>query len=448
MGARAVAGAIAIAVISACVLARAETVELDSIAEPRPIVGFRAQGDTKLTDRTLSYLARIRIGDRVSASDIPEIVQALISSELFETVDVTLEDAPGDPAGVIVVATLDDKHSWIVAPTLYFLAGARAFGVGFAENNLFGRNQKLLLYGQYGSQESLLFGTFLDPSVRGSRLRWRFDIYGYRRSYSEYANPVDEPANHDIYRTTTTSYLGGGILVGWTFDWWLFGDLRVRGARLSFDDPHAPDGSPLPPPQDDGFDVSQQLYITADARQRYFGVTWGPYAQLLLDAAIPGLDEYGYQIALLRAYYSWRFFEAHQLELRTILHVGRNLPYHEELSLGGAVDLRGYAVGRYRGDLRTLFRAEYSVPIAKWRSLAFRALGFWDTGYVGYYHQRDDRDYVPGHENGTGWWRNDVGAGFRIYLKAIVLPLLGVDVAYGIEGERTEVYFQAGLTDF
>lgn len=447
MGVRAVS--VAIAIISACVQgARADTIDIAAnaaAAEPRAVVGFRAQGDTKLTDRTLSYLARVRVGDRVGASDIPTMVQALISSELFETVDVTLEDAPG---GVVVVATLDDKHSWVAAPTLYFLAGARAFGVGFAENNLFGHNQKLLLYGQYGTQESLFFGTFLDPSVRGSRLRWRFDVYTYRRSYSEYANPVDEPANHDVFRTTTTKYLGAGVLVGWTFDWWLFADLRTRGARLRFEDPHAPDGSPLPVPQDNGFDISQQLYITADARHRYFGVTWGPYAQLLLDTAIPGLDDYGYQIALLRAYYSWRIFEAHQFELRTNLHVGRKLPYHEELSLGGAVDLRGYAVGRYRGDLRTLFRAEYSVPIARWRSLAFRALGFWDTGYVGYHQQRADRDYAPGHENGTGWWRNDVGAGFRIYLKAIVLPLLGVDVAYGVEGERTEVYFQAGLTDF
>ena len=57
----------------------------------------------------------------------------LLSSELFEKVTVTLEEAPG---GVIVVAHLDDKHSWIVAPTLFVLPSNFAVGVGFAENNL------------------------------------------------------------------------------------------------------------------------------------------------------------------------------------------------------------------------------------------------------------------------------------------------------------------------
>jgi hypothetical protein len=45
-------------------------------------------------------------------------------------------------------------------------------------------------------------------------------------------------------------------------------------------------------------------------------------------------------------------------------------------------------------------------------------------------------------------WRNGVGAGLRVYIKAVVLPLLGLDVAYGIEARAPELYFQLGLTDF
>lgn len=414
-------------------------------AEPRRVVGFRAEGDTKVKDRTLAHLSHVAVGELVTADDLPRIVQALVSSELFEKVDVRFDEAPG---GVIVVATLDDKHSWVVAPTLYFLAGARAFGVGFAENNLFGENKKLLLYGQYGTKESLFFGTFLDPSVRGTPLRWRFDVYLYRRSYSEFANPVDDPTNDDIARTTTTNYIGGGALVGWTLAWWLVADFRLRGARLTFRDSVAPDGTPLPVPQDDGYDVSAQTYFTIDARHHHYGVTWGPYVQLHLDVSIPGLDDYLYQTALLRAYYSWRLFEEHQVEVRTHLHAGRKLPYHEELSLGGVPDLRGYAVGRFRGDLRALLRGEYSVPLFKWRSFAWRAIGFFDSGAIGYHTQRDDRSYLPGHEVGTYWVRNDVGVGLRLYLKAIVLPLLGLDFAYGLEGKQMEIYFEVGLTDF
>lgn len=413
----------------------------------RPIVRFEMRGDTKVRERTARYLARSKLGELVSVEDIPRLEQAFVSSELFEEVAVTLED---ERDGVVVVATVVDKHSWIIAPTVFVLSGQRSFGLGFAENNLGGLNQKLLLYGQLGERESLFFGTYLDPSVRGTPLTYRFDLYAYRRINSEYANPVDDPANSTILRQSRARYLGGGALVGWQLAWWLVTDLRLRGAYVTFDDAQAPDGGPLPAPDADGWDVTGQYRMTLDARQYRFGVRWGPFVQLFLETSIPGLDDYDYSVGYLRAYYGWRLFEEHQLELRTIGQLGRQLPFHEELTLGGAVDLRGYAASQFRGDVRTLFRTEYSVPIAKWKFFAFRALGFWDTGYAGLHFptSRPERDYLPRQEGGVGWWRNDVGAGVRIYVKAIVLPLLGFDVAYGLERRAPDFYFQLGLTDF
>nr|MBA3458989.1 polymerase [Deltaproteobacteria bacterium] len=61
---------------------------------------------------------------------------------------------------------------------------------------------------------------------------------------------------------------------------------------------------------------------------------------------------------------------------------------------------------------------------------------------------RSDRAYLPGQGAGIDRWRNDVGAGLRIYLKNIVLPLLGLDIGYGIEGRDPKIYFEVGLTDF
>ena len=90
------------------------------------------------------------------------------------------------------------------------------------------------------------------------------------------------------------------------------------------------------------------------------------------------------------------------------------------------------------------------MPITKWRTFAFRAIGFWDAGYLGWNFARPggDRHYLPYQGNGNSILRNDVGAGLRVYIKAVVLPLLGLDVAYGIEGRRPEVYFELGLTNF
>jgi outer membrane protein assembly factor BamA len=415
--------------------------------QPRPIVGFRVKGKTKLAEQTLSYLSHVRIGDEVTTADIPRLETALISSELFETALVTLEDAPG---GVIVVATLDDKLSWIAAPTVYLLPNNTAFGVGFVENDFRGRDQKILLYGQLGTQTSILFATFLDPSYHGSKLSYRTDLYLERHHIDEYANPPGDPTSKEIDRSTTETFLDAGVLVGWNFKWWLVGDARLRGAYVYFRDPVNPSAgnAPVPVPEKDGWDVTAQLRLTLDHRFHRFGVTRGPFVQLLVEPSIPGLDSYGQVYGNFRAYYSWEIFCEHQLELRTIQSLGYHLPAHEELSLGGVGSLRGYPNEQFRGDFISFYRAEYSFPLFKWWFFAFRGLGFYDGGYAGFYHRRpSDRDYLT-NQLGPGVWRNDVGLGFRVYVKAVVLPLLGFDVAYGIEAKSPEIVFELGLTDF
>ncbi len=141
---------------------------------------------------------------------------------------------------------------------------------------------------------------------------------------------------------------------------------------------------------------------------------------------------------------------AHQLELRGLVQIGQHLPFHEEVALGSIQDLRGYHSDQFRGDVRTLARIEYSVPLVKWRLFAFRLVGFWDSGYAGLHNPtlRPERAYLPSHTDGIGWWRNDVGGGLRVYVKNVVLPLLGFDIGYGIEARSPQLFFQLGLTDF
>ena len=374
-----------------------------------------------------------------------------MSSELFETATVALEDAPN---GVVVVGTLKDKMSWIAAPTVFILPSHWAVGAGYAESNLGGENKKMLLYGQLGNRTSLFLGTFLDPSVRGTKWLTRFDVYLAHEIVDEYVNATIAPRSFAIDRESTQTFLDAGALVGYTFKWWLVGDVRLRGAYLYFRDAHAIDinGNPsnaLPEPQADGWDVSLQFRGTLDHRSHRYGVTWGPFAQLMLEPSVPGVG-YSYQLVKARAYYAWRFFEEHELELRTRLHVGRDLSFNEEVTLGGVQDLRGYAVDQFRGNLAAMFRVEYSVPITKWKFFAFRALGFYDAGYSSYFQHDPSgrRNYLPDQIEGQHWLRNDLGAGFRVYVSSIVLPLLGFDVGYGLEGHSTEVYFEVGLTDF
>jgi len=455
---------IAIALIALCATAHADTQAspspwIDLVPplpqQPRPIKAFRTRGHTKVTNTTLGYLAHVAIGDVIGVDDIPRLEAALISSELFTTADVTLEDSPD---GVTVVATLDDKLSWIAAPTLYLTNPNRAVGVGFVENDFGGRDQKLLLYGQLGTQTSILFATFLDPAYHGSKLTYRFDLYLENKYIDEYANPISDPTNQDVERSTRQIFLDAGALVGWNFAWWAVADMRLRGAWVYFRDAYNPTTDPnhtMPQaqPEKDGRDFTIQPRLTLDHRFHVFGVTHGGYLQLMLDKSIPWLDTYGYGDALLRAYYSWSFWGEHEFEVRSMNSIGYHLPLHEELALGGVGDLRGFPSDEFRGDLNLVVRAEYSVPLFKWTPTswlptAFRALAFYDGGYGRFLFPRSaDRQYLPGQLD-RNFVRNDVGLGFRVYLKSVVLPLVGFDIAYGIEAQSKQFVFELGLTDF
>jgi outer membrane protein assembly factor BamA len=415
--------------------------------EPVRVVGFRVKGSSKLRARTASYLAHVDVGDYVMPGDEPELEAALMSSELFESAIVTFEDVPG---GVMVVCTLDDKMSWIAAPTAYVLPGRWSVGVGYAESDLGGTNRKLLLYGQIGSFTSLFLGTYFDPSFHGTKWQMRFDIYVLHELVDEYANPSNDTTSMAVERESTENFLDAGALIGYQFRWWLVADLRLRGAYVYFRDAHDSGNNRLAEPEVDGWDWTVQERVTADHRSHYRGVTWGPYAQLMVEQAVPLLSTYQYQDANARAYYSWRLFGMHELELRAGFNVGRHLPFNEEMTTGGVGDLRGYDVDQFRGDTRGMFRAEYSVPIVDWRMFYLRGIGFYDSGYVANNFQDPSgmRSYLPSQAAGDSWFRNDVGAGIRLYVRSIVLPLLGFDVGYGLEARALEYYFELGLTDF
>jgi outer membrane protein insertion porin family len=437
-----------VAVVLACAsIARADVVVDAPPALASRVIAFRVEGQSKLRARTASYLSHVDVGDTVMPGDERELEAALISSELFETAHVSFEPTAG---GVVVVCTLVDKMSWIAAPTAYVLPSHWSVGAGYAESDLGGTNRKLLLYGQLGNRTSLFLATYLDPSIHGTKWQTRFDLYTLHQINDEYVNPPSDPTSQAISRESTETFLDAGALLGYAFRWWLVADARLRGAYVYFRDAHDVANHPLPEPQVDGWEISAQERLTIDHRSHLRGVTWGPYLQFFFEQTLPRLSTYQFQIATVRAYYSWKLFGMHELELRTNANVGRHLSFNEEETTGGVAYLRGYEVDQFRGDTRAMFRAEYSVPLASWRMFYLRGIGFFDSAYVAFNAQdpSGQRNYLPSQAPGDSWLRTDAGAGVRLYVSSIVLPLLGFDVARGLEAKTYEVYFELGLTDF
>src|SRR5262249_12874663 len=110
------------------------------------------------------------------------------------------------------------------------------------------------------------------------------------------------------------------------------------------------------------------------------------------------------------------------------------IPITKEFTLGGT-DLRGYITREFRGDTTASAQNEAIVPITHFWQLKVRADFFYD---VGLFYRR---------EAGSG--QNDfprgVGGGLRFYLKQLAIPVMGVDVGYGVEDREIGYYFTFGL---
>ena len=89
-----------------------------------------------------------------------------------------------------------------------------------------------------------------------------------------------------------------------------------------------------------------------------------------------------------------------------------------------------------------------------------RAIGFFDTNLTWFrnlpaqdrpdarliQHENGFRNYLPDTPSGVvrQSWNNGVGLGIRMYLRGVVLPLIGFDVAYGIEPNTFRYYLAIG----
>jgi outer membrane protein assembly factor BamA len=145
-----------------------------------------------------------------------------------------------------------------------------------------------------------------------------------------------------------------------------------------------------------------------------------------------------------------RFLARHNLVMRGSFGYGKDMPFQQEYTAGGTAQ-RGWKNNQFRGDIRATANVEYSVPIMTVKGLAVRGLTFWDSSYITFKNADDTagvRDYLPGADvRGLAPLRNSVGVGTRLYLRQIVLPLLGLDFGYGLERGDYEIYLAIGLTD-
>jgi outer membrane protein assembly factor BamA len=429
-------------------------------ASATPIADISVEDNRKTTSETVELIARIEPGDEWSPEDLDQVTERLKNSGLFSDVRVYTEDVAG---GIRVHLIVKDKHSWVIAPAVYDQPTNKGGGIGFGENNLFGKNQKVLLYGQVATGDSFFVGAFVDPSLFGTRLRLQYDVYLASSRVIEYAPPhawIDDP---QPLRISRLDYLNTGLKLGARLFDKTFFDVRLRGAHVSYTDVKLADGATLsqvttdptatapPAPGQRGWDVSAEYFLGVDTRASWQGISAGHKLVAMFEQSVKSLgSDFTYWDATISAERATRVLETHDLVLRGLFGIGHDLPFEQEFTSGGT-SMRGYLNQQLRGDLQLAGTAEYSVPLFDTHGLAVRGLAFWDTTYTTFVDKQTGdtfRNYLPGSEaRGLSPFKNSVGLGTRLYLQQIVLPLLGLDFGYGVERGDFEIYLAIGLTD-
>jgi len=475
------------------VIKAAPDLQIEETAAQTPLMGGEViksivVEENKKTDAdTVIYISGLEKGDPFTAEDAKVAKDKLVSSGLFKSVTVYWSMVPG---GVRVHLEVKDKHSWIIAPAFYNQPTNVGGGIGFGENNLFGQNQKLLLYGQIATGDSFFIGAWVIPAIANTRWYAQFDTFLKSARNIEYASPTayldltdkDYPnagSNPIAVRESRIHYLNGGAKLGIELFRGLKIDGRFRAAKVNYVDDNtklsdptddkmpttcppgtvpacdveedaARPGSPVAP-GGEGWDVSTETTMTLDRRANYYGIQTGYKVGVSFEKSLGAMSDFDYWLAGLSMYKAKKILDRHNLVGKFFTGYGHNLPFQQEYQTGGT-SMRGWLNSQFRGNLKVSGTAEYSLPILPTiYGLSIRGLVFWDSAYTTFTKvrpQEANRNYLPNATmHGLVPFKNTVGVGTRFYLRQIVLPLLGLDVGYGLEARDVQVYLAIGLTD-
>ncbi len=421
--------------------------------------------NSKSTDDTVRFISGLDEGDEWSDSVQAKAQVDMVSSGLFKDVSVYSEPHP-EGGGVRVTIIAKDKHSWVIAPAVYNQPTNRGIGVGFGENNLFGENKKLLLYGQVATGDSFFVGAYIDPSIGSTPLHWALDVYLQNARVFEYKPPTKWREQTKQVRESRLRYLNSGIKLGVTLFRSLTLDGRIRGAKVFYADvPKLAIGATkadvgvleneaVPKPGDEGWDVSAEVILKFDRTANWYGIMSGNRYQFTYEKALPGLGsdfDYWYSTTSYRR--ARKYYDFHNLILKASVGYGKNIPFQHERSSGGT-SLRGYKNAQFRGDFKVSSNLEYSAQIFEISGFALRGLIFGDATYTAFLNRDEDdpepiRHFLPETGDlGLAPLKTSVGIGTRVFLRQVVIPLLGIDVGYGLEGGEVEIYLAIGITDF
>jgi outer membrane protein assembly factor BamA len=393
------------------------------------------KGPPNVHTNTIVSLAKLDPGEPLTFEKLQRAEKELNSTNLFSNVHVELLMPPDEAARLMyfepgsttradVEITLEEKRFWYAFP--YGSASTDNWDAGavFADVNMLGRAKTLFATADYGNRTKQAFVLYRDPMILGSRFVG-FDV-------SSLGRDDHTPIYQD--RKTVANILvqqyGGAALIrlNWHRDFSTMFQYGLDHYDIAMDLPS-------------GLDSYIRGELRYDSRLAEEGLYHGAMSRLWVEFSDDRLgSNFSYTREMMQAggWWNWKklnFGIRGEAGVEYATGTG-GIPFPKEFTLGGS-DLRGYLKREFRGDTTAHVQNEMIFPLFKIWQLKIRGDVFYDAGLV--YH----RD--------AGFTSNDfhqgVGGGIRFFFKQLAIPVVGVDVGYGIEDKAIGYYFAFGLPE-
>ena len=342
--------------------------------------------------------------------------QRLLELELFERVTVSLEKRTG-----VVHVSVEEKASFLPVPIIAVSEGSTLFGFYLGEMNFLGMGKMLYLGGRYASYGTELQLGLIDPAFLSRHCTLSLTMEGGGVFYTQ----------RDSRRNVYSKYLVDKVEILLSFGYRITKELQLKYAASWMDRSVRLDAG--------NFNEADPAGVMYQGFGLEFnGITFSDYRKLGLEVQLTmqkgfvlkgsGTGHYSHRLSSSFTFLPWG---DHQLQLGFEGGYG-NRPEIIAQRIGGARGFRTLPMEEVTADDFYSFIVQYEFPVLSFYWGVFTLLGFGETGQL--------------RHRGGGW--SDFygfGGGFRMYLRKVAIPAMGLDVAWNPLSKSSEFSFSVGM---
>lgn len=273
------------------------------------------------------------------------------------------------------------------------------------------------------------------PQFRGSQDRLEIELLYEKEEFANYFGHLSKAETDQLKREQTTfSQSFPEIRIKWIRKLQLPWRLRLGGRLSHYEiDPNNRIGNILvsnnPLGAEGGTLAQGHIALRYDTRDDYNNSSSGLIEELLIEYSLGGGGDYnGLTTRFEHRHFAGLLYSAVFAQRLSLDWTFGDLPFYEELKMGGSSTVRGVSAARDRGEARFLINSELrwqGISLTAGKSTYLGGLIFVDTGQI------FDRNKLPTSND----WRVGYGTGLRFHWHSTI-----VRADYGWSDSNTGIY--------